>query len=259
MKKVPCSNPTCNQRRKHHETPDENRDTLMCEVPDDHVGVVFCSITCACMAGYYNVRYGWVKDPRDGSPIERPESKDQGLAKLSQMTQEFGGYDAEVGEGRLKVGETSSPRTVRLNQAIERANNVFVDLGFSNAEEVTIKADAMAAVQKAFADVPEMSEGDIASLLDIPAAAVRDLLACKMSRFSLGELESFRAVLDRYAEEFRVKRTSLSPEGARRFIEIIGQEESFSDNLRERLKRGIEESAVGQTTVLNLDDLAKDE
>lgn len=128
MKKVPCSNPTCNQRRRHHETPDEDREIVMCSVPDTYTGKAFCSITCACYAGYYDVKKGWIKNPNDSSEAEQ-------------------------------------------------------------AETTT---------------------------------------------------------------------TTLTDENARRFIEIIEQEET-NEKLRELLKRGLEESAAGQTTVLNLDDLADEE
>lgn len=63
MKKVPCSNSRCNQRRIHHERQDEMRPTQMVSVADDYNGKAFCSITCACEGGYYNVNKGWIKDP----------------------------------------------------------------------------------------------------------------------------------------------------------------------------------------------------
>ena len=63
MKKIPCGNPECCKRRIHHERQDEMRPQQTVEVPDDYNGKSFCSITCACMAGYYDVRSGWIKDP----------------------------------------------------------------------------------------------------------------------------------------------------------------------------------------------------
>lgn len=63
MKKIPCGNLTCNERRIRWDRPDEMRPVQEVEVADDYGGKAFCSITCACIAGYYNVRSGWVKDP----------------------------------------------------------------------------------------------------------------------------------------------------------------------------------------------------
>lgn len=63
MKKIPCGNPGCNQRRIHWEYQDIMRPHQMIEVADDYNGKAFCSITCACVAGYFSVRTGWVKDP----------------------------------------------------------------------------------------------------------------------------------------------------------------------------------------------------
>ena len=64
MKTIPCGNPSCSERRIHHERPDEMRPQQQCEVPDDYQGLSFCSISCACMAGYYSVTKGWLKDPK---------------------------------------------------------------------------------------------------------------------------------------------------------------------------------------------------
>jgi hypothetical protein len=64
MKKIPCGNPECCKRRIHHERQDEMREQQIVEVPDDYNGKSFCSITCACMAGYYDVTKGWIKDPK---------------------------------------------------------------------------------------------------------------------------------------------------------------------------------------------------
>lgn len=64
MKKIPCGNSNCSHRRTHWSTPDIMREHKEIEVPDDFVGKTFCSITCACLAGYYDVKSGWVKDPQ---------------------------------------------------------------------------------------------------------------------------------------------------------------------------------------------------
>jgi len=55
MKKVPCSYPKCGEYRVHYERPDEARGTQMIEVPDDHTGKAYCSITCACLDGAMKV------------------------------------------------------------------------------------------------------------------------------------------------------------------------------------------------------------
>jgi hypothetical protein len=66
MKTVPCSYQGCGRQRAHHERPDEFRPHQKVEVSDDYIGAKFCSITCACMAGYYDVQRGWVRDPITG-------------------------------------------------------------------------------------------------------------------------------------------------------------------------------------------------
>ena len=66
MKKIPCGNPSCDQRRIHYEMQDRMRPHQEIEVADDYNGKAFCSITCACIAGYFSVRSGWVKDPAKG-------------------------------------------------------------------------------------------------------------------------------------------------------------------------------------------------
>jgi hypothetical protein len=47
MKQVPCAGPGCADRRVHFERPDTPRGIQMVEVPDDHEGLAFCSITCS--------------------------------------------------------------------------------------------------------------------------------------------------------------------------------------------------------------------
>lgn len=60
MKKVKCSNKTCGDRRPHFESMKDTRPHVMIEVADDHEGEMFCSIECACYAGAYNVRTGFI-------------------------------------------------------------------------------------------------------------------------------------------------------------------------------------------------------
>jgi hypothetical protein len=64
MKKILCGNTTCWQRRPHHESEEDTRPHQLVEVPYEYTGKVFCSITCACYAGYYSVTKGWIKDPK---------------------------------------------------------------------------------------------------------------------------------------------------------------------------------------------------
>ena len=61
-KLVKCANPDCTQRRPHYESTEDTREHKMVEVnAGQDESRVFCSITCACMAGYYNVNTGWIK------------------------------------------------------------------------------------------------------------------------------------------------------------------------------------------------------
>jgi hypothetical protein len=34
-------------------------------------GLIFCSITCACLCGYFSVTNGWIKDPSKITKEER--------------------------------------------------------------------------------------------------------------------------------------------------------------------------------------------
>lgn len=63
MKKIRCGNPTCDQRRINWDNPDVMRPHRTVEVEDGYGGKAFCSITCACEAGYFHVTKGWIKDP----------------------------------------------------------------------------------------------------------------------------------------------------------------------------------------------------
>lgn len=63
MKSIKCGNPTCDQRRINWDNPDVMRPHRTVEVEDSYEGKAFCSITCACEAGYFHVTKGWIKDP----------------------------------------------------------------------------------------------------------------------------------------------------------------------------------------------------
>lgn len=62
MKKRLCDYKDCGSRRVHYERPDIQRGTQTIEVPDDFPDEkkAFCSIECACYAGYYSVTKGWI-------------------------------------------------------------------------------------------------------------------------------------------------------------------------------------------------------
>lgn len=66
--KIKCGNEKCSKRRPHHGSIKDTRPHQMIRVQDDFVGKAFCSITCACLAGYYSVTKGWIRDPRTGEP-----------------------------------------------------------------------------------------------------------------------------------------------------------------------------------------------
>ena len=56
-RRVPCFNQRCWSHRIHHERPDEPRGQQMCDVPLEWDGsCAFCSITCACEAGFMTLR-----------------------------------------------------------------------------------------------------------------------------------------------------------------------------------------------------------
>lgn len=55
MKIVECSYAECGGRRRHHEEPYEPRGVRHIEVPDDHMGPMFCSLECAAYAGMLKV------------------------------------------------------------------------------------------------------------------------------------------------------------------------------------------------------------
>lgn len=56
MKNINCSYSDCGSRRIHWERPDEMRGQQRIEVDDNHIGPMYCSISCACMDGYMSVR-----------------------------------------------------------------------------------------------------------------------------------------------------------------------------------------------------------
>jgi len=58
MKSVLCDSPDCDKVREHHENPYELRARRSISVPDDYEGKAFCSIECACLAGYHRVSTG---------------------------------------------------------------------------------------------------------------------------------------------------------------------------------------------------------
>lgn len=63
--KRPCSYSACGFRRMHHEMHETPRGTQMVEVPDDFPQNknVFCSFSCAMLAGEYDIRTGWKQSP----------------------------------------------------------------------------------------------------------------------------------------------------------------------------------------------------
>jgi hypothetical protein len=107
MKKLLCKNEGCGNRRVHHDMPDKPRGAVSVEVDDDYPedGAVFCSYTCALLDGWTSLRYetseeievrqnNWHK-----KQAERKKKKVlEGLKKLSELTQEFDGYDKEQGQ-----------------------------------------------------------------------------------------------------------------------------------------------------------------
>lgn len=58
MKKVPCANKDCSERRLHWCYPDKNRPHQMVEVPDDYEGKAYCSLTCQAAGEKINVWTG---------------------------------------------------------------------------------------------------------------------------------------------------------------------------------------------------------
>ena len=48
MRQIPCSCPTCGDRRTHYENPEPRGKPVMIEVPDDFQGFAYCSIECKC-------------------------------------------------------------------------------------------------------------------------------------------------------------------------------------------------------------------
>jgi len=79
MKKVKCGNDKCSHRRPYHESEEDARPHALLEVKDDHEGKMFCSITCACIAGYYSVTKGWLLDPKTGQKLESGTDRDNAL------------------------------------------------------------------------------------------------------------------------------------------------------------------------------------
>jgi hypothetical protein len=55
-KKLPCSYDACKHRRRHWCSPDVERGVQYVEVDDSYTGPVYCSLTCALMAGAISLR-----------------------------------------------------------------------------------------------------------------------------------------------------------------------------------------------------------
>lgn len=75
MKEVSCSYEGCSDRRIHWSRPDEPRPRRIIEVPDDHEGPMYCSITCACYDGAMSVRVKPCKCGAMGT-LRRPKLAD---------------------------------------------------------------------------------------------------------------------------------------------------------------------------------------
>lgn len=56
MKKIQCSYEECGGRRPHWSRPDEHRGLQFIEVEDNFEGEIYCSFTCAILAGKMSVR-----------------------------------------------------------------------------------------------------------------------------------------------------------------------------------------------------------
>jgi hypothetical protein len=54
-KRVACSYERCHLYRAHHEHPETPRGVQYIEVPGDHPGPYYCSLTCAMLDGYIDM------------------------------------------------------------------------------------------------------------------------------------------------------------------------------------------------------------
>ena len=63
MKKIKCSGPDCENRRRHWCEPDTPRGPQYVEVQDDYEGKAYCSLTCAMLDGAIesNGQYSYTK------------------------------------------------------------------------------------------------------------------------------------------------------------------------------------------------------
>ena len=66
MKRQPCAYKDCGLRRPHYMLQDEIRGQQEVEVDDDHVGPVYCSMTCMMLDGKLRA---WV-DPQEPEDVK---------------------------------------------------------------------------------------------------------------------------------------------------------------------------------------------
>lgn len=107
-KKVLCSYEKCGIGRSDY----GDRPRMECEIDADYEGEYFCSITCACMAGFYHVRKGWIQDPTHGKDPSikvwvRPSRGGYILHYIETMTKFYKNFGVCVNDNLAKEAEES--------------------------------------------------------------------------------------------------------------------------------------------------------
>ncbi len=118
MKMIECGNKRCCNRRSHWERQDEMRPQQTIEVPDDYEGKSFCSFTCACEAGYFDISKGWIRDPKKAIGGCMTEQELRHIEE--RMKGEFWGYEQVKIDAQLLVSAVRS-----LQEELEDANRLW--------------------------------------------------------------------------------------------------------------------------------------
>lgn len=76
------------------------------DVQDDYEGKSFCSFTCACEAGYFDISKGWVRDPKKAIGGCMTEQELRHIEE--RMKGEFWGYEQVKVDAQLLIDTVRS-------------------------------------------------------------------------------------------------------------------------------------------------------
>ena len=95
-------------------------------------------------------------------------------------------------------------------KVIMGSGNVFADLGFANAEDMRLRADAVARIRAIMAE-KKLTQAAMGKLLGLKQPDVSAMLGGRLTKFSLERLLRFLTALDQDVAIIVKKRTSKAP------------------------------------------------